>query len=254
MTKKLILGIFAIAIAFAAHGKRALTYQTCSTRILTEADIDTVSLEELALMRNEIFARHGYRFSNEYYENILGQTWPKAGSNDEIELSAIEQRNVEILRAREQILQKRRDAAFRDLRTLRTALKEGDHATIKRFITREALGVSDLSEEWFKEWYDGTVGDLLTCLDNINLDKLHWNRGQGLYKVTIDNGYDVREHSLHIKGDTIRLTTGMHSHSEIFGDFGDGFSDYMSEGEYACIWEFTITDRGIVFTSFQAIG
>lgn len=58
----------------------------------------------------------------------------------------------------------------------------------------------------------------------------------------------------HIQDNTITISTGEYSHSAIFGDFDDGYSDYMSEGEWAAHWIFTMEEDGIKFDSYQIAG
>lgn len=68
---------------------------------LTDAQLSSLSRENLALARNEIYARHGYIFQTEPYKSYFGnKTWYKAnptfkGSDDEI--NEIERYNVQLL-------------------------------------------------------------------------------------------------------------------------------------------------------------
>lgn len=52
------------------------TYPEASTRLLTEADVENLLEEELAMMRNEIYARHGYSFKEiEERRHFDAQDW-----------------------------------------------------------------------------------------------------------------------------------------------------------------------------------
>lgn len=74
-------------------------------RRLTESEITSLSLEELGLARNEIFARHGHVFTKEelrvYFEQ---KSWyfPDAAYTDT--LSPIEKYNVDLIKSREESL------------------------------------------------------------------------------------------------------------------------------------------------------
>jgi tetratricopeptide (TPR) repeat protein len=88
-----------------------------SQRLVTEYDVQGLSLQDLELMRNEIYARHGWVFSRQdlrrYFES---QPWyrPKGGqANREeadrlaaAELSGLERRNVQIIRELENRLKR----------------------------------------------------------------------------------------------------------------------------------------------------
>lgn len=72
-----------------------------SDRLLSPAELDNYSALELRIARNEIFARRGLRFSNRALRDHFGQfNWYRATS-DAVELSAVEQANVALLRSAE---------------------------------------------------------------------------------------------------------------------------------------------------------
>lgn len=60
--------------------------------------------QELRLMRNEILARHGYRFKSKDLQDWFGQQhWYKPGNNNNaIKLNIIEQTNVQLIKSEEQ--------------------------------------------------------------------------------------------------------------------------------------------------------
>lgn len=71
-----------------------------SVRELTYEDIVGLTKEELRLLRNEIFARHGYIFQSEDLANHFAQLdwYTPVSSNVFGELSAIEKANVDFLK------------------------------------------------------------------------------------------------------------------------------------------------------------
>jgi YARHG domain len=79
-----------------------------SERLVTEYDLQGMSGRELELMRNEIYARHGWVFRRpdlrRYFE---GQPWYRANNDGlanrivEAELSGVERRNVQMIREQE---------------------------------------------------------------------------------------------------------------------------------------------------------
>ena len=63
------------------------------------------SKDELRLMRNEILARHGWKFQSKDLQDYFGrQPWYKAGTNNNaIKLSVIEQLNIQLIKSEETV-------------------------------------------------------------------------------------------------------------------------------------------------------
>ncbi|MFJ5716959.1 YARHG domain-containing protein [Neobacillus sp. NPDC093127] len=86
-------------------GTNEFIFPHSDVRRLTESEIAPLSLEELGLARNEIFARHGHVFTKEelrvYFEQ---KSWyfPDSSYNDT--LSPIEKYNVDLIKSREEYL------------------------------------------------------------------------------------------------------------------------------------------------------
>lgn len=71
----------------------------CSSEIIPETTIANLNTSTLKLLKNEIYARKGYTFSNEEYANHFKQfSWyMPSGNNNAITFSDIEQKNIAIL-------------------------------------------------------------------------------------------------------------------------------------------------------------
>lgn len=221
----------------------------CSKRLLTKKDITGKSMEELSLLRNEIYARNGYIFSKGKYSRYFeDKDWYKpVESNSLVQLSATEIHNIDFLKAQEAAIQQRRDNAIRDLKTLKTALNENDKETVLRFMKK--------LKQTEGNYYDSFIDNLKYALNKIDFEDINWNKGKGLYSVTIDNGYCKSEYRLYFEDDTVTVyASDIMAHSEIFGDFGDGYSDYMSENEFSCWFVFELKDNGISFRNLGAAG
>jgi hypothetical protein len=96
----------------AARGGR---WPWTSERFIRPADLDPLSPKELELMRNEIYARHGWIFRRPDLRNYFeSQPWYRPRSDNayysnqqvEAELSPIERRNLQIIISREHALGK----------------------------------------------------------------------------------------------------------------------------------------------------
>lgn len=69
------------------------------TRYITESDLINLSREQIALIRNEIYARHGYVFQTEAYKEYFGaKSWYVPNPNfSEASFNAIEKYNKDLI-------------------------------------------------------------------------------------------------------------------------------------------------------------
>jgi len=83
-------------------------YPEASNRQLTSEDLTGKSALELKIMRNEIFARHGYKFKSEEMKNYFNQQkWYKPMYDDiTSKLTEIENANIKMIKQYEDNLQK----------------------------------------------------------------------------------------------------------------------------------------------------
>jgi hypothetical protein len=75
-------------------------FKSVSCKVLSENDIKTYSKSDLRLMRNEIFARYGYRFkSDDLRLHFTNKDWysPKRDNADEF-LTDIERKNIDLIK------------------------------------------------------------------------------------------------------------------------------------------------------------
>ena len=94
-----------VVIAFFSYmkytTKALLEWPVTQQRVLTEKDLEGYSKEQLRIMRNEIFARHGYIFKTYKMRNYFnGQYWYKPDTATVV-LSEIEIKNVELMKSME---------------------------------------------------------------------------------------------------------------------------------------------------------
>lgn len=79
-------------------------YYNISTELLDKKSITNLNKDELATMRNEIFASYGYQFKSEKWANYFGKfNWyePTRESIADNELNAIEQLNLQLIQEAE---------------------------------------------------------------------------------------------------------------------------------------------------------
>lgn len=74
-------------------------FPNSSTRKLTKAEIREVDSDLWEYGRNEIYARHGYKFTKSKFKNYFsGKSWYKAGGFSTSDLNEIEWYNMELIR------------------------------------------------------------------------------------------------------------------------------------------------------------
>lgn len=76
------------------------SYPQATTRLLTHDELASMSTQELKIMRNEIFARHGYIFKTTALKNhFKNQSWYQSRFNDVTHLlTSIEQKNIKLIK------------------------------------------------------------------------------------------------------------------------------------------------------------
>ncbi|MBP9991653.1 MAG: YARHG domain-containing protein [Bacteroidales bacterium] len=81
-----------------------IDYTVCSSRNLTETDIEGLSKAELRLLRNEIYARHGYIFqSDDLKEYFESKSWyqPTCANAGNLSLNNYEYYNIDFIKLHE---------------------------------------------------------------------------------------------------------------------------------------------------------
>jgi hypothetical protein len=83
-------------------------YPEASVRMLTKDDLDNQSTAELKIMRNEVFARHSYIFTNQQLKKYFEEQSWHTGLNKNVYplLSQIEKTNIALVKQQERELGK----------------------------------------------------------------------------------------------------------------------------------------------------
>lgn len=219
---------------------------SCNATILKPSQLKEKTAEELSLLRNEILARKGYKFTSNKYDGYFSQQdWYKtANNNSVIVLNATEQKNIALIKSLEESELKKRAMALKYLKDLKKALLDKNETVVN-----EMMG-----GPFHHEASVEIIRDLRIALEKIDLNNINWNKSSGLYRLKIDNGYAIYVYAIEFTQNTVTIRSGMESHSEIFGDFHDGYSDYMSENESTSFWKFKLTDGGLKFDAFDVAG
>ncbi|WP_042462048.1 YARHG domain-containing protein [Neobacillus dielmonensis] len=77
-----------------------------SRKQLQDSDLSSLTLEELGVARNEIFARHGYIFQTEKYATYFSKkTWYSPNASYDGSLNELEKYNIQLIQSKEKSLQ-----------------------------------------------------------------------------------------------------------------------------------------------------
>lgn len=80
-------------------------YPWTSTQVLTVGDVAGYSKDELRIIRNEIWARHGYNFQSDDLKKRFSAvtSYKPVANNDDVKLTATESLNVEVIKYAESL-------------------------------------------------------------------------------------------------------------------------------------------------------
>ncbi len=225
----------------------------CDSKKYSEKDINHLSLLELKIFRNEIFARHQYVFKNDRLKDyFLGRyDWykPNYKSENKIELNNFEKENSNLFLKKENDKIELKKTIIEKLSAFKQALISNNtlmtNASISKFITDNE--------------YENSLSirkELNEILISINIERIHWYNERGLFKVTIDDGHFINETSVKINGSRIILQYANIGYSELLKDettFSFG-SDFYSENEYQSWYTFEIQNNELILIEHQAAG
>lgn len=199
-------------------------------RKLTESELNTKCDRVLSIMRNEIYARHGYRFSNEAIQDYFEyKGWYRpVADNKEVKLNQIEQNNVNLIKSVENKRQSKYKAISLYFGQLKKAFENKDNNYIKNIFSK-------MTENYERE----SMELLSTVMSKIDPSDINYYKNKGTNKTEVDNGYVVMEYSIYVEDDMIQLTYNYQRHSDIIEGF-DSCTTYMSEEEFAYMWRFKI--------------
>ncbi|MBD8346557.1 YARHG domain-containing protein [Dysgonomonas sp. HGC4] len=226
------------------HSQGITDCSTCSTTLLKAQDIDTLSVDELRLFTNEIYARKGYKFSNERYQDYFqGFEWYKPlADNSLVKLSTVEEQNVKLLQDRRKAREDERLVILTYFKGFKQLAVNGNDAELKRIFVS-----SPYAEE-------ASIDYLKAVLVRMNFDDVNWYKNNALHRVEVDNGYVKMRYSFSVSSEGITLEYNYMAHSDLMEDFGTIFSDYMSEEEYAVWWVFSYENGKVVFKNIGMAG
>ena len=208
------------------------------TDILKQGNVKYLSIDKVRLIRNEIYAKKGYTFTDSTLQNYFeNKDWyHRINNNEQIILNSIEQKNVAFLKQVEKRLKVKRLSLINQLKLLKQLVVTNSN---KRLQTQFGFELDD---------------DLKTTMSYIDLDDLNWHKNSGLYSITIDNGFVKKLIYLRIDLDEIVFSYNFMSNSDLIEDLDGDFTEYKSESEYSIWWNFKFKSGKIIFVDTDVAG
>ncbi len=200
------------------------------------------------MLRNEIFARHGYHFKNERLNEYFSQfDWYQSNPNqtfDSNELNKIETSNIQLFRKVEDKIKAERHAILNQLKLLQKALISDDSKTIQELITEASNAKGGIN--WLKN-----------TLPKFDLEDINWFKGKAHYSIVTDNGKSSSIKRIEIENNKIEvIETAPASHSKIMRS-EEAFmypSDYYSEDEDEIMVIIRYEEGRLILDSFFSAG
>lgn len=204
-----------LLLILSLFGASSVQADSTDKRLLSEKDLQK-PYAELWMLKNDIFARHGYRFNSpdlqRYYERRLD--YQPVADNRQVVLNNIEQQNVELIQARLNVLGAQRKQLVEQLHSLKSR---------GQTYVRESVKIA------FEEAQFEAFQQLLAKLDYDALHKSGWS------KKVVDNGELELTYQAEVQGDKLTIS------------FQQNLSDKsvlrLSEDvEWTIIWHFQLLD------------
>lgn len=217
----------------------------CAAQIIKQEQIKDLSLDEIRLLTNEIYARNGYEFDNpRFQQHFESKSWYSSKKdNKKVNFNDIEKKNITLLQNQSKQLKTERDLITAQLKSLKNLVLENKTNELK---------------SKFNLTYDTQYGEdnpklLKEVLSKIDLDDINYYKNQGLNSVTVDNGFVKILYEVSLDGKSINLYYNYMAHSKIIEDF-DEFTDYHSETEFMYNWQFELKGNQLEFIRLAIAG
>lgn len=251
---KKILLLLIIIFAFTQNiFSQIINCSECDSKKYSEKEINHLSLLELKVLRNEIFARHQYVFKNDRLKDYFLERYdwykPNYKLENIIELNNFEKENSRLFLKKENEKVELKKTIIKKLNLFKQALISSDTLTTNTSISKFVIDNEYVNSNSIRK-------ELKEILISINITRIHWYNESGLFKRTIDDGYFINEIAVKINGSKIILQYANIGHSELLKDetaFSFG-SDFYSENEYQSWYTFEIQNNELILIEYQAAG
>lgn len=237
--------IFFAVFSITATAQTLKDCSTCSGQIIKTEQIKDLSIDEIRLLTNEIFARNGYKFENGRFQNFFEEkSWYKSkNDNKSVVFNEIEKKNIKLFQDKTKELKNSQQELVNQLRTFKNLVLNNNKDELK---------------SKFEFYYENRTGDdepksLKEVLNKINLDDINYYKSTGLNSTMTDNGFVKIVYEISIENENVNLYYNYMAHSKIIEDF-DEFTDYHSENEFMYNWQFEFKNNKLKFIRLAVAG
>ena len=239
---KTIYTFLLLTILTQTFGQTLNDCSTCSTQIITEEQIKNLSIDEIRLLTNDLFARNGYVFTNSKFQNYFtDKNWYKPIKNNSfIKFNDTEKKNIQLFKTKTKILEIQRKAIIAQLKLFKSYVLQNNNSNLQKAFNYKP-----------EDKYDTDY--LLSVMKKIDLDDINWFKNVGIHKILIDNGFVIIEYSITIENEKISILYNFMNNSEIIKEL-DIYTDYQSEGEHMYNWQFEYKNNKINFVRLAVAG
>lgn len=245
MKKILYLCLFFLLLFFKGSAQMLDDCSTCSTKIIKPEQIKNLSIDEIRLLINVIFARNGYQFENSKFQDYFrARSWYESkGDNKAVSMNETEKQNIQFLQETTKALKARNIELINQLKSFKKLVLTNKKNELK---SQFGFFYENVTEKYESE-------SLKEVLNKIDLDDINYYKNRGLNSVIQDNGFVKIVYKLSIEGESVEISYIYMAHSEIIEGF-TVFTNYYSEDEYACHWEFEFTNGKLKFIRLLVAG
>lgn len=217
----------------------------CSTQVVNSEQIEALSVDEIRLLINEIFARNGYQFENSRFQNFFEEkSWYKSkNDNKSVVFNEIEKKNIKLFQDKTKELKTNQKELINQLKVFKNLILNDKKEELK----------TEFSFYYEQQTADNESKLLKDVFNKVNLDDINYYKSQGLNSIITDNGFVKIIYEVSIENENVNLYFNYMAHSKIIKDF-DEFTDYHSEDEYAFNWQFEFKHNKLKFIRLVIAG
>lgn len=242
--KKLTI-MFFVVFSINAMAQTLKDCSTCSTQTIQTDQIKDLSIDEIRLLTNEIFARNGYVFENGRFQYYFeGKSWYKSkNDNKKVTFNNVEEQNIKLFQEKTKQLKSEQEELVKQLKQFKALVISDNKAELKsKFNFFYENPKDDFEPEYLKE-----------VLKKIDFDDVNYYKNKGLHSLMTDNGFVKIVNELSIEGNNVTFSYNYMAMSEIIEDFNE-FTDYHSESEFSYNWQFQFKNNKLKFIRLAIAG
>lgn len=237
--------IFFTILSFNIKAQTLKDCSTCATQLIKSEQINALSIDEIRLLTNEIFARNGYKFENSRFQNFFEEkSWYESKNNNKgVVYNEIEKNNIKLFQDKTKELKNNQQELFNQLQIFKNFILNDKEEELK----------TKFGFTYEKQTGDDEPKSLKEVFNKINLDDINYYKNNGLNSTMTDNGFVKIVYEVSIENEKVNLYYNYMAHSEIIKDF-DVFTDYHSEDEFMYNWQFEFKNNKLKFVRLSIAG